>query len=393
MADTNSFTFEVYTTLEQVKKEDWVLPDNQLPFYARQEFLSIIEKLHEKQFKFRYVIIKQNKIPIMIVCFEIIFFKGKSILPFIKKSPDSRIKKIMLSLFKLTIRQLSWNILSTGNTFLTSDNGIYACNTLDNETKTALLKEAFNKAHKSMFCKLNLRMMNNIYDNEKSKQSFIHDYIHQSNFASFPIEPDMILYLKNWETYNDYLNSLTSKYRVRANKVETLSKNIIVKNFSLEDIKHNNKELYKLYESVAHHVTFNIGLLSKEYFIQMKTQFPNNFFIDAYYLDSKLVGFYSYFNCNYLLVHFMGMDYDINTEFKLYNRMLLDMVKKGIEIKIKEIHLGRTATEIKSTIGAVPKNMHIHLHHQRNYFHDRMKKMETTFGTPEVIIRNPFKGQ
>lgn len=73
--------------------------------------------------------------------------------------------------------------------------------------------------------------------------------------------------------------------------------------------------------------------------------------------------------------------------------MLLDMVKKGIELKIKEIHLGRTATEIKSTIGAVPKNMHIHLHHQRNYFHDRMKKMETTFGTPEVVIRNPFKGQ
>lgn len=391
MDKINEFTFEVFTSLNQVNSEEWVLPNNQLPFYARHSFLNIIEKLHDKQFKFRYVVVKHKSVTIMIVCFEIIHFKGKSILPFIKKSPSSTLKNVLLGFLKAFISNMNWNILSTGNTFLTCDNGIYACHSLDSSSKNALLKKAFDMALGTMHCKLSLRMMNNVYDKEFLKESFIHDYIQNENFASFPIEPDMILYLQEWTDYGQYLDSLTSKYRVRAKKVEESSKDILVKNFSLEDIISNNDELYKLYELVANHVTFNIGLLSKSYFIAMKTQFPDVFFIDAYYLNDQIVGFYSYFTCNYLLIHFMGMDYKTNNENKLYNRMLLDMVKKGISTEFKEIHLGRTATEIKSTIGAVPKSMHIHLYHQRGYFHSKMKDLEKTFGTPEVIIRNPFK--
>lgn len=234
-------------------------------------------------------------------------------------------------------------------------------------------------------------MMNNIYDQSSNGDRFINEFIKIENFASFPIEPDMVLTLKNCKSYEDYKNSLSSKYRVRANKVESVSCEVEVKTLSLDEIKAFNPILNGLYRNVAQHVAFNIGLLSEKYFMEMKSRFPEHFYIDAYFLNGEMVAFYSYFTCNYMLVHFMGMNYSINPEMKLYNRMLLDMVKKGIEWNFSEIHFGRTATEIKSTIGAKPRSMHIHLHHQRNYFHKRMKKLEETFGAPEVIVRNPFK--
>lgn len=391
MSESNHFSFEVYASLEQILDKDWEIPGLTLPFYARHDFLAIIEKLHEKQFKFRYVIIKEQGKVCMLVCFEIIHFKGKNILPFIRKMPDSKIKRLLFYLFKLLIGRMSWNILSTGNTFLTGDNGIYAADYLTNETKIKLLQQAFQKAQDNMFCRLSLKMMNNIYDQSSNGDRFINEFIKIEDFASFPIEPDMVLTLSNCKCYEDYKNSLSSKYRVRANKVDSVSNKVEIKNLSLEEIKEFNPLLNNLYRNVAQNVAFNIGLLSEHYFIEMKSRFPEHFYIDAYFLNGEMVAFYSYFTCNYMLVHFMGMNYNINPEMKLYNRMLLDMVKKGIEWNFSEIHFGRTATEIKSTIGAKPRSMHIHLHHQRNYFHKRMKKLEETFGAPDVVIRNPFK--
>lgn len=157
MSESNRFSFEVYTSLAQILDKDWEIPGLNLPFYARHDFLAIIEKLHEKQFKFRYVIIKEQGKVCMIVCFEIIHFKGKNLLPFIRKTPDSSIKKALFAVFKTLIGRMNWNILSTGNTFLTGDNGIYAAEHLDDSTKISLLQQAFQKAQDNMFCPLNLK--------------------------------------------------------------------------------------------------------------------------------------------------------------------------------------------------------------------------------------------
>ena len=54
--------------------------------------------------------------------------------------------------------------------------------------------------------------------------------------------------------------------------------------------------------------------------------------------------------------HFIGIDYSKNKEFAIYPRILNDYVRLGIETKSNQINLGRTASEIKSTLGAKPKH-------------------------------------
>lgn len=67
----------------------------------------------------------------------------------------------------------------------------------------------------------------------------------------------------------------------------------------------------------------------------------------------------------HLDAHFIGIDYSKNKEFGIYTRILNDYVRLGIETKSTQINLGRTASEIKSTLGAQPKTLTCYCKHQR----------------------------
>ena len=75
----------------------------------------------------------------------------------------------------------------------------------------------------------------------------------------------------------------------------------------------------------------------------------------GYYLNGGLIGFSSEFYFEKILYsYFIGLDYGYNIKYSLYNRILYDSISNGIEKKASKIVYGRTASEFKSTIGAVP---------------------------------------
>ena len=55
-----------------------------------------------------------------------------------------------------------------------------------------------------------------------------------------------------------------------------------------------------------------------------------------------------------LYSYFIGLDYNYNRRYSLYNRILYDSISNAIEKKVSKIVYGRTAAEFKSTIGAIP---------------------------------------
>lgn len=70
-------------------------------------------------------------------------------------------------------------------------------------------------------------------------------------------------------------------------------------------------------------------------------------------------------NGTHLDAHFIGIDYSKNKEYAIYPRILNDYVRLGIKLKTKQINLGRTASEIKSTLGAKPKELTCYCKHKR----------------------------
>jgi hypothetical protein len=70
-------------------------------------------------------------------------------------------------------------------------------------------------------------------------------------------------------------------------------------------------------------------------------------------------------NGTHLDAHFIGIDYSKNKTYAIYPRILNDYVRLGISTNSSQINLGRTASEIKSTLGAQPKPLTCYCKHKR----------------------------
>jgi hypothetical protein len=106
-----------------------------------------------------------------------------------------------------------------------------------------------------------------------------------------------------------------------------------------------------------------------------------------------MVGFSCLFHVDpaTLHVHYIGLNYEINASHKLYNRMLLDFVKFAIECRVQKVHFGRTATEIKSTIGAEPNPLQAYLKMNNRIMNASLPYFLKRIKPQEYTARNPFK--
>ncbi len=168
--------------------------------------------------------------------------------------------------------------------------------------------------------------------------------------------PDMILYLREeWYCFEDYLQSMTSKYRVRTKKYRKNGKKLERRDLSLEEIEANKAKIYQLYRAIADKAEINLLCATSQYYVELKRQFGNQFKILGYYLEGELVGFISYFVTEtHLEAHYVGYEYALNRKHGLYANILYDLVNEAIKYRVKTLAFGRTAHEIKSTVGAEP---------------------------------------
>ncbi|MBP7389991.1 MAG: hypothetical protein KA841_06280, partial [Chitinophagales bacterium] len=78
-------------------------------------------------------------------------------------------------------------------------------------------------------------------------------------FSEITVESDMSIALKpEWKTFNDYMQALSSKYRVRAKKVYSLCKEHQVRSvdMSLTDIEQHQERIFALYGKVMSKADF-----------------------------------------------------------------------------------------------------------------------------------------
>ena len=86
----------------------------------------------------------------------------------------------------------------------------------------------------------------------------------------------------------------------------------------------------------------------------------------------------------------MGLDYDFNKEYSIYQRMLYDFVDLSIKIKAPELRLGRTAELIKSSIGAEPVDMKLYVRHINTISNKLLTTFISSISPKEFELRLPF---
>ena len=203
--------------------------------------------------------------------------------------------------------------------------------------------------------------------------------LNKKGFAEFKVDPLMVMpILPHWRNYDDYLSNLKSKFRTKAKSAFKKSANLEWRPMEVDEILQNTERIKVLYHAVVDKADFNLGHMKPETFADVKAELGDRFDFYGYFNEGELVGFQSGFRHGKLYdAHMIGVQYEHNQEWSLYSRILYQYVELAIQAGAERISYGRTAGEIKSTIGAFPVELSCCVRHVKN--------------TPNLFLRTFFK--
>lgn len=300
--------------------------------------------------------------------------------------------------FKTAIRNLVFknfasHVLFMGNNMITGQNGFAFSKKMTFETISKIILECAHEItdyFKKQSITIHIITFKDFYQDsaeELKKYSF-------NPFYEFSTQPNMIMALENhWKTNEDYIGTLTKKYRDQFKRSQKKCEGVEIRELDLEEIEKLENRIYDLYHFVAKHAPFNTFFLAKNHFTIFKKQLEEKFIIVGYFLDDKLVGFHTLLlNGNVLETYFLGYDEQVQKEKMLYLNMLYNMTFYAIQNQFKKIIFGRTALEIKSSIGAEPITMSGFLYHKNKLINKYIDKIFKNL-EPELVWqqRHPFK--
>lgn len=359
-----SLNSEIFKTVDSIPKSYWESLNCTSNIYYSPEFLKAFE-LANTDIEFNYIFILKGEEAIAFANTQIVTIGIETITKNIALS--HKLRNVVNNLFCNN----HIKVLFCGNVFLSGEYGTFL---KEGEPKVETFK-AIAKAVKKLYrCK---RLSTIFIKDFEDESLLITDHLKAFDYASMHVEPNMIIYLDSaWKSFEDYTSALKSKYRVKANRADTKSDVLESKLLSEEDIKIYLDELQALYQNTIDNADFNAQILNLNTYTHLKNTYKDNFIVKGYFLEGKLVGFLSAMqNSDHLDAHFIGIDYSNNKEYAIYPRILNDYVRLGIETKSSQINLGRTASEIKSTLGAQPKTLTCYCRHK--------------YGLPNKILK-PF---
>ena len=378
----SSFVTTLYPSVDLVDPVVFEEINNEGNIYFSQSFLKAFE-VSNPQIEFKYISISDSKKRIAaLVLLQVISLNVEGMLKNIKVGPLLR-KGLGLLFCNEHIK-----IMFCGNIFLSGEHGINSSggiskNEIMTQIGTALDAVAANtKPLHAIFIK---DFKGESLNNTRQFLNF--------GYSEIKVEPNMIIQLQpEWKTFEDYKSILKSKYRVKANKADSTSSALDTRLFTEHDFETYKDELQALYQNTIANASFNAQVLNLNTYIHLRATFKDNFIVKAYFLEDKLVGFLTALvNKNTLDAHFIGLDYELNKSHAIYPRILNDYVRLGIEKQVSSINLGRTASEIKTTIGANPLELSCYIKHKNPFLNSLVKPFFKRIKVKEFRQHSPFK--
>ena len=203
---------------------------------------------------------------------------------------------------------------------------------------------------------------------------------------SYQGDPFMVLKV-DWDSWDSYQSAMKKKYRARLRKTLKTNDGLQIEELALTPS--NILECSQLLErTLSDKVVALPSDLNKllDMFINC---FESNFKIFGFKKEDKLVGFISCVLDGDVLraMHFGAAD---NAPEDFYSFAMFTLIKKGIDVRVKKIDLGRTATEIKSTYGAVAEENYFSFYSSGWFFKLALRIADRFYAPKPYMLRSPF---
>lgn len=390
------FTFSLFANANDLRKTEWLSIVGDSSIFLHPDYLKVIERGEYTPLICRYVIVYRQQVPCGIIYYQIADFKANVFEELLNQSHEIG-KSKRLSLFEKYVDVKKEGVLlrlfTCGNNLVSGEYGFLFNHSVDKTVQNELV----------------LKVTESIADEEKLKHTisailikdfhepiFSKQILKSEKYSNFFVEPNMVVNVpNNVSSVDEYIALFSKKYRNRAKSIFASFKGVTSEYLDVAEIKQFEPQLYRLYEQIFEKAKFKLIKLPKDYFSSVKQIFKDLFTVKIFLKDKKIIAFASSFlmHDGSLEAHYIGFDYALNNEYNLYQNILYSMIEETILKKRNRLNLGRTASEIKTTVGAKPENLICYIKPQNTISKIIQKPFIEFLQPSEWTPRNPFKDE
>ncbi len=390
----DTFSFTLFEKVETIPAAEWDLITQRETTFLERAFLKIVERGEHTRLACRYVIVYENKNPVGVLYFQVVDFKAEVFGNLMNQQVEV-IKSKRLNLFERYIdsnkEEVLMRLFTCGNNLVSGEYGFLFLPSVNQTTVSELVLEITDLVSKEEKLRgtISAILLKDFPSPLQPAELFTDE-----KYFEFQVEPNMIVDIPDQvDSINGYVELFSKKYRNRAKSIFKKLGGVQVRELDLEEIKSEEASIYALYNGIFQNAKFKLIKLPKDYFSSVKSAFPDTFKLKGFYLEGKLVAFASCFlmTDETLEAHYIGFDYSLNNEYCLYQNILYLMLAEAIQHKRSRVNLGRTAAEIKTTVGAKPENLICYIKAQNTISRIIQKPFISFLQPTEWTPRNPFK--
>jgi hypothetical protein len=378
------FGFALADSIDYLDSIQWnaVVGNNSL--FLSQPYLRVLEQAGPDNLRQRYALIFRGPKPVAAVAAQSVIVSLSRVSQKPKKgraaAPLEKLQEKMLICGNL----LSW--------------GMHGIAFAPNEDPTALwpaIAESLYRLRRAdkLFGDTDLIMVKDIPNAHAAGASALSRF----SYRQLETEPNMVLDISSkWRTYEDYLASLTSRYRKQAKQID---KEVAAARFQVEllsgpdEVARHGERLHELYLQTHHNARLRLVTLSPEFLPTLAAQLGEDLRCTIVRRDDQLLGFVTTVRDGGTAVgYYIGFDRKVNADVPIYFRLLQAVVDDAIKFDCRSLSLGRTALEPKARLGARPDPFRIWIRHRIPMLNVLVRALLHTISHhDEPPERNPFK--
>ena len=396
----SSYAIALFDSIAHVREADWdAVVGN--AFFLGRDYLAAIERAKPPRMRFRYAVCYDGKRPAAVAAYQVMdialdAFGSRAEQP---KPPEESLRDVVRKVRRNVVRTVgdalgesgAQRLLINGNGLVSGEHGLAIAKGVDPKLAVHGLADATYRIRRAE--KLHGGIASVLIKDFFGTSRAYADELSRFGYHPFEVDPNMVVEIDpSWKKFDDYLAAFSAKYRRKAKDARKKAKKLQARRLTTAEVVKLGGKLHELYLAVHEKAKFRLANPGPDYFPTLAEALGDDFVLRVWALDDQLVG------CSAALgrgeqfeAHMVGLDYDHNVEHGIYQNALYDFVGDAIARGARELSMGRTALEIKSSIGAVPRPMTCFMRHANPLGNRLIAPLIAQIQPEEWTPRSPFK--
>lgn len=376
----SGFAFAIADRIDFLDQTHWDKVTSHGSLFLSRRYLRVLEDAGPDNLRQCYALVFRDKEPVVAVA-------AQSVTVSVARLRKKGSKNIPLD-------GLEEKMLVCGNLLSWGMHGISFAPDVDHEPLWPAVAEAIYRLRRvdKLFGDTAFVMVKDIPDAYATSATALSRF----SYRELETEPNMVLEISpQWKSYDDYLASLTSKYRKQSKQIEkeVAAAGCTVEEIKSDEIARDAVQIHELYLQTHRNARLRLVTLPVSFLPTLAQQLGDDMRFTVLKKGDTLLGFVTTVKDGETAVgYYIGFDRTANAEIPIYFRLLQSVIGHAIALGCKRLSLGRTALEPKARLGARPDPMRVWIRHRIPMLNLVVRGLLHTIDDhEEPPERNPFK--